>query len=83
MEHRSRRHFPSSTAQQKSTTPTDISSPVKGERIRFIPEQTESLIIQLERDRWVWAINAEMERQVRAHTKQENALREYGKVPAR
>ncbi|WVQ96460.1 hypothetical protein IAU59_003565 [Kwoniella sp. CBS 9459] len=36
---------------------------------------------KLERDRWVWAINAEMERQVRAHVKQEEALRQYGKVP--
>ncbi|KAK8858607.1 hypothetical protein IAR55_002836 [Kwoniella newhampshirensis] len=38
---------------------------------------------KLERDRWVWAINAEMERQVRSHPKQEEALREYGKVPER
>ncbi|WVR06432.1 hypothetical protein IAU60_003463 [Kwoniella sp. DSM 27419] len=38
---------------------------------------------KLERDRWVWAINAEMERQVRSHVKQEEALREYGKVPDR
>ncbi|WWD18499.1 hypothetical protein CI109_102951 [Kwoniella shandongensis] len=38
---------------------------------------------KLERDRWVWAINAEMERQVRSHLKQEEALREYGKVPDR
>ncbi|OCF45974.1 hypothetical protein I317_00062 [Kwoniella heveanensis CBS 569] len=38
---------------------------------------------KLERDRWVWAINAEMERQVRAHVKQEEALRQYGKVPDR
>ncbi|WVW84624.1 hypothetical protein I302_106658 [Kwoniella bestiolae CBS 10118] len=38
---------------------------------------------QLERDRWVWAINAEMERQVRSHVKQEEILRNYGNVPER
>jgi hypothetical protein len=38
---------------------------------------------QLERDRWVWAINAEMERQVRANVKQEEAYRNLGLVPQR
>ncbi|WVQ73104.1 hypothetical protein IAR50_002668 [Cryptococcus sp. DSM 104548] len=38
---------------------------------------------KLERDRWVWAINAEMERQARSHLRQEKALREYGNVPDR
>lgn len=37
-------------------------------------------IEQLERDRWVWAINAEVERQVRAHLDQQNRFRAYGKV---
>ncbi|WWC88719.1 uncharacterized protein L201_003632 [Kwoniella dendrophila CBS 6074] len=36
---------------------------------------------KLERDRWVWAINAEMERQVRTHIKQEDMLRNHGNVP--
>ncbi|TYJ58455.1 hypothetical protein B9479_000662 [Cryptococcus floricola] len=36
---------------------------------------------KLERDRWVWAINAEMERQARSHLRQEKTLREYGNVP--
>ncbi|ORY24284.1 Pleckstrin homology domain-domain-containing protein [Naematelia encephala] len=36
---------------------------------------------KLERDRWVWGINAEMERQVRSHVKQEEALRQLGQVP--
>lgn len=35
---------------------------------------------QLERDRWVWAINAEMERQTRAHVAQGDALRNYGHI---
>jgi len=35
----------------------------------------------LERDRWVWAINAEMERMVRSHVPQEEALRNFGKIP--
>ena len=35
---------------------------------------------QLERDRWVWAINAEVERQARAHLDQQNLFRTYGKV---
>ncbi|KIR57141.1 spore wall assembly protein [Cryptococcus gattii Ru294] len=35
---------------------------------------------KLERDRWVWAINAEVERQVRAHLDQQNRFRAYGKV---
>nr|XP_018262424.1 uncharacterized protein I303_05441 [Kwoniella dejecticola CBS 10117]OBR84582.1 hypothetical protein I303_05441 [Kwoniella dejecticola CBS 10117] len=38
---------------------------------------------KLERDRWVWAINAEMERQVRSHIKQEEILRNHGNVPDR
>ncbi|WVQ65819.1 uncharacterized protein L199_003997 [Kwoniella botswanensis] len=38
---------------------------------------------KLERDRWVWAINAEMERQVRSHVKQEEILRNHGIVPDR
>ncbi|WRT67825.1 uncharacterized protein IL334_004799 [Kwoniella shivajii] len=38
---------------------------------------------KLERDRWVWATNAEMERQVRSHQKQEDALRNHGNVPER
>lgn len=36
---------------------------------------------QLERDRWVWAINAEMERQVRANVSVEDKQRHYGVVP--
>lgn len=36
---------------------------------------------QLERDRWVWAINAEMERMVRSHLDVEEARRYSGKVP--
>jgi hypothetical protein len=38
---------------------------------------------KLERDRWVWAINAEMERQVREHVEAEEVMRQYGKVPAK
>ncbi|KAK4686458.1 hypothetical protein P7C73_g3664, partial [Tremellales sp. Uapishka_1] len=38
---------------------------------------------KLERDRWVWAINAEMERQVRRHIGQEDKSRQLGNVPKR
>lgn len=36
---------------------------------------------RLERDRWIWAINAEMERQVRAHVGVEEKARQYGVIP--
>lgn len=39
------------------------------------------LILQLERDRWIWAINAEMERQVRENVAVEEAHRDCGNVP--
>lgn len=38
------------------------------------------LMCQLERDRWVWALNAEMERQVRANLEAEDVLRHYGNL---
>ena len=37
---------------------------------------------KLERDRWVWAINAEMERQTRAHIAYDKLMRDTGRVPA-
>jgi hypothetical protein len=39
--------------------------------------------VQLERDRWVWAINAELERQSRGHVKEEDAFRNLGLIPKR
>jgi hypothetical protein len=39
--------------------------------------------VQLERDRWAWAINAELERQARGHVKEEDALRNLGLIPKR
>ncbi|EIW73527.1 hypothetical protein TREMEDRAFT_25253, partial [Tremella mesenterica DSM 1558] len=38
---------------------------------------------KLERDRWVWAINAEMERQSRSHVEMGKTLRNFGQVPVR
>ncbi|KAL1412835.1 hypothetical protein Q8F55_000584 [Vanrija albida] len=38
---------------------------------------------KLERDRWVWAINAEMERQARQHLREEEVLRNHGNLPRR
>jgi hypothetical protein len=39
------------------------------------------LMNQLERDKWVWAINAEKERMVRSHVELEEKLRNHDKIP--
>jgi hypothetical protein len=36
---------------------------------------------QLEKDKWVWAINAEKERMARSHQAIEERLRNHDKVP--
>lgn len=36
---------------------------------------------QLERDRWVWALNAEKERMTRSHLEAEEARRNLGVIP--
>jgi hypothetical protein len=36
---------------------------------------------QLEKDKWVWAINAEKERMARSHLQIEERLRNYDNVP--
>ena len=56
------------------------------QRVPRLSKKAPKLLIfrarsKLERDRWVWAINAEMERQVRSHVEAEEALRMYGDVP--
>ncbi|WVQ83201.1 hypothetical protein IAT38_005340 [Cryptococcus sp. DSM 104549] len=79
--------IPGSKWGKKATNPWELKD---GQH--FVPPglstSPKSLLIfrarsKLERDRWVWAINAEMERQVRAHTGQEKVLRDYGAVPDR
>jgi hypothetical protein len=49
---------------------------------KHIPTHVEiGLTSQLERDKWVWAINAEKERMVRSHLEIETRLRNYDKIP--
>lgn len=52
-----------------------------GPSLQSISGLVKKLIHQLERDRWIWAINAEMERQVRDNVEVEEAHRNCGNVP--
>lgn len=62
---------------RSKVSPSGPSRTSSGGRLR-LPKLTD---LQLERDRWVWAINCEMERYARSHVRDVQNLRDYGKLP--
>ncbi|OXM79382.1 spore wall assembly-related protein [Cryptococcus neoformans Bt63] len=73
-----------SRSEANTSNPWDSSDYRDHTSMKLSKSPTSLLIFRarskLERDRWVWAINAEVERQARAHLDQQNLFRTYGKV---